>query len=391
MHRRSFLAASASALALVPLALAGARAHSVRPVQSANGGDGGRQIIISSLALSGTRANLQYALETMKGPRTVSFDPSLRGVVELPFQLTVPPDGGDLTLVGSPHVVFRGAPLRFDGTKNVKVSGLLFMPGDGAVGRPFEDRDCIQLLSDASDILIESSMFLWGTDENVSLYPTTGKDGVRRAPHNVEIKNCVIAEPLRHAGHPKGEHGYALLIGSGVKDVCIHGNLIADFQRRGPAIQDCANIQFVNNVVFGWGQVATRFTQPENKARNAVIAGNWYSSGGLAGQVPEAIGLEHIKHPGLELEIAGNLYADGSSADAVYWQDNPPEARPVISALKSVLACELVSAIDARRSVAASAGVLGDPHRGRLMAQLELGKAAIIDSQEEVGGYSAYL
>ena len=359
----------------------------IRPIQRATGGNDGRVMVVDTLEMKG-KSSLAYALKTARGARTIRFAPGLRGIIDLPYALRVPADGGDFTLEWSPDIVLRGAPLTLDSTKNFIIRGLISLPGDGVAGRQFEDRDCLQLLGDCSNGLVENGVFLWGTDENVSIYPTKGS-----APHNIEFRYNLVAEALRSAGHPKGEHGYNLLIGSGARDIAIHRNVIMNGLRRNPAIQDCLNVQVFNNVIAGWSQVAARVTRPEKRPteRHVIFASNVFSKLQVEGGVDYPIGLEHIKEPGLKLEIAGNLWLDGRNADSLHaksnvfpdfalsWDIVSPLCAPFNTQLKDILA-----------DVLGNVGVSGDPHRERLLAQIRLGKGGVIDSPSEVGGYAAY-
>src|SRR5690606_36956468 len=140
-----------------------------------------------------------------KGPRVCVFEVS--GTIRLSRDLIL--RNPNITIAGqtapSPGIMFRGGGLLIK-TSDVLVQHLRFRPGDDPGGVPPENRDALKIESDSpiSNIVIDHCSFAWAIDETASLWSGW---------NNVVLTNNIFAEALNDSLHPKGAHGYGVLLG----------------------------------------------------------------------------------------------------------------------------------------------------------------------------------
>jgi hypothetical protein len=135
-------------------------------------------------------------------------------------------------------------------THNVIIQHLAIRPGDARNGPKAVDRDAISIGAkaprSANHVVLDHLSLTWAIDENASTWsPTT---------HHVTIANSLIAEGLHRSIHPKGPHSKGLLIGDGSRFISIALNLLALNEERNPYLKPGTSTEFVNNVVYGWGE-----------------------------------------------------------------------------------------------------------------------------------------
>jgi hypothetical protein len=175
------------------------------------------------------------------------FDVS--GEILLSKELAV--DNGELTIAGqtasTPGIVLRGAGVLIRAS-DVIVEHLAIRVGDDPSGPKPGERDGLRIGADGrvvERVLVDHLSVLWGIDENVSV--------VGQAK-NITIRNTLIAEGLDVSIHPKGPHSKAILISPDSESISLLGNVIACNGERNPLVQPGSTIQFINNLVYGWGQ-----------------------------------------------------------------------------------------------------------------------------------------
>jgi hypothetical protein len=184
------------------------------------------------------------------GPRVVVFD--VGGVIQLksdlkifePFQ----------TIAGqtapAPGISLHGASLRIR-NHDIIVEHIAVRPGPSDSAKVNDNLDAIGIDGsgkaghDSYNVLLQNVSASWAVDEVVQLwYPTT---------RNVTVRNSIISEGLRNAGHPKGEHSMGLIVGRGVQDAEITGNLFASSMFRNPVIATGASAVVANNFIANPG------------------------------------------------------------------------------------------------------------------------------------------
>lgn len=207
------------------------------------GGRGGEIVKVTTLADSG-EGSLRWALEELDGPRIVVFD--VEGTIDLTDQIEI---NGEVTVAGQTApgegITITGARLRVV-ESDVIIRGLHIRPGDGE-GSEADDRDAISIGKEGSEVarvIIDSNSFSWATDEVVSTWG---------GPSDVTISNNIIAEALESSIHSEGDHSMGMLIGDGSQNITVVGNLFVSNQHRNPQLIDAQGVEFINNVVYNYG------------------------------------------------------------------------------------------------------------------------------------------
>ena len=209
------------------------------------GGRGGKEYVVTSLADDGSEGTLRHAVEA-EGPRIVTF--AVSGDIHLTAPLNI--DNPYLTILGqtapgegitirdhnifitADHVIMRYLRMRLGTAAKVEAD---------AVGA----RHCRHLIIDHCSIS-------WATDENASFYNLA----------DATIQWCIISEALNASVHHKGNHGYGGIWGG--RNVSFHHNLFAHNSSRNPRFDHPnlywnsdllhyrGTVDFANNVVYNW-------------------------------------------------------------------------------------------------------------------------------------------
>jgi hypothetical protein len=206
------------------------------------GGRGGQVIQITNTNDSGP-GSLRAAVEA-SGARYVVFTTGGNISLQSALHITNPyltiagqtaPGGGICLKDGS-----SGQTLRID-THDVIVRCLRIRPG------PSSPRDGVWI-NGGHNIIFDHCSVSWGVDENF----TASYDA-----HDITIQWSIISQALRNAGHSKGWHSMGLMFGSYVGDptgeISAHHNLLAHNLRRNPMIDIEGTLDYVNNVIYNWG------------------------------------------------------------------------------------------------------------------------------------------
>lgn len=213
------------------------------------GGRGGREYVVTSLADDGSEGTLRHAVEA-QGPRTITF--AVAGDIRLKAPLnirnpyisilgqTAPGEGITIrdhnVFIEADHTVIRYIRFRLGTEADVEADAL------GA-------KRC-------SNIMIDHCSISWATDENASFYDI----------NDATIQWCIISEALNASVHHKGNHGYGGIWGG--RNVTYHHNLFAHNNSRNPRfdhpgiyhgsqeLTGRGTVEFVDNVVYNWGMKA---------------------------------------------------------------------------------------------------------------------------------------
>ena len=201
---------------------------------------------ITSLSDRG-RGTLRACAEA-RGPRTCLFE--VGGVIQLSRAIRI--SSPFITIAGQtappPGITLTNAGLKI-ATHNVLVQHIAIRPGDAKAGENPSERDGIsigaQTPRSAHSIVIDHVSLTWAIDENISTaYPRT---------RDVTIANSIIAEGLHDSIHPKGPHSKGIMVGDESRNITIRGNLIAFNEERNPYLKPGTSVEFINNLVYGWG------------------------------------------------------------------------------------------------------------------------------------------
>jgi hypothetical protein len=209
---------------------------------------------------------------TLKGPRVVVFD--IAGVIHLKKDLKI--SSPYITMAGQtapdPGIILTGAALRIR-SHDVIIQHIAIRSGPAKTAKENDNRDALSIDGSSTDekrqsynVRVENITAAWSVDEAVSLwFPTT---------REVTVTNSIIAEALNHAGHPKGAHSMGLLIGSGVAEAQITGNLLVSNAFRNPVMVQGAEAFVANNLIYNPGQNAMHFYPKQGSAPTRITLVN---------------------------------------------------------------------------------------------------------------------
>ena len=368
------------------------------------GGRGGKVIRVTSLAASGP-GTLAEAIAT-SGPRIVVFE--VGGVIDLGKQ-TLRIEQPFLTIAGqtapSPGITLIRGGIDLV-THDVIVRHIRVRPGEaGAPKRGGPDVDAISTIG-AHDVIVDHCSLTWATDENLSASGTrfTGSTLAQwreGTSHRITFSNNLIAEGLAYSTHIKGEHSKGSLIHDNVQQILIVGNLYANNVERSPLFKGGVHGAIVNNLIYNPGQRAVHYNLiAEEWGANAPVPGEMTLVGNVlrAGpSTPQDIALLQFGGSGdLVLHARDNLAVDRlgrplpllarytTARARVIEVDAPPGgAAPGV---------EVVAPEDVQDRVIREAGARPwdrDANDSRIVADVIEGRGAIINSEQEVGGYPA--
>ena len=359
------------------------------------GGRGGKEYVVTSLADDGSEGTLRHAVEA-EGPRIVTF--AVSGDIHLTAPLnivnpyltilgqTAPGEGITIRdhniFITADHVIMRYLRMRLGSAAKVEADAL------GA-------RHCRYLMIDHCSIS-------WATDENASFYNLA----------DATIQWCIISEALNASVHHKGNHGYGGIWGG--RNVSFHHNLFAHNSSRNPRFDHPnlywnndllmyrGTVDFANNVVYNWRMKAIYggeegwFNVTDNYFRpgpaTSVVDGEW---------------IEFYVSPTTSM-IPGNFHISGNVYDiSAVRGENKPDTETIAANEKRYVevseepfavrvALDNEKAADAYKSVLKYAGASHkrDAVDSRIVKEVKAGKATfkgsvngfpgIIDNENDV-------
>lgn len=249
--------AVAVALAIVVSGIGAAPIQSAESVPALKAGavtrgglvDGVRIEHVTTLADDGP-GSLRAVLSE-RGAKVVVFD--VGGVIELKSDLRI--GWPNVTIAGQtapyPGILIKGAKIRIVAAdvvlQHISVHPMFNPLGPGVRGEidSLAVGECKRCAKQVSDVRIENVSAGWANDEVLGLWG----DKLKR----ITIRNSIIAEGFRNAGHPKGQHSMGLLIGEGIQAVEVTGNLFANNNRRNPVLGGGASAYVANNLIYNPG------------------------------------------------------------------------------------------------------------------------------------------
>ncbi|MCB0329679.1 MAG: hypothetical protein KDD70_08445 [Bdellovibrionales bacterium] len=146
----------------------------------------------------------------------------------------------------NPGVTLRGAGIAIEAS-DVVVQHLTVRVGDDPNGPDPRSLDGLRIGSEKDSVqhvIVDHLSVSWAIDENFSTIGDVQK---------TTVSSSIFAEGLNESIHPKGKHSKGLLVNGSTKEISLIGNLVAHNGERNPLIQAGARVQFLNNVVYGWG------------------------------------------------------------------------------------------------------------------------------------------
>jgi hypothetical protein len=318
---------------------------------------------VTTLDSSGP-GSLRRAVE-QSGPRLVVFEVS--GTIDLDEdRLTVEHDNCWIAgqTAPSPGITLVRADLRVDASDCV-VQHIRVRPGDAGNDSGWEP-DGLRTSDDTVNNIVDHCSVSWSVDEIVSPgYNAT----------DTTFSNCIAAEPLHDSTHPKGPHGYGMLVGDGSTGNTIVGNLFTHNVRRNVRLKSESEAVVANNIFDDYDAGTNT-----DEAGQFSIEGNGYQRGEDDPRLIEG---------GAKGDQQATAYlADNWAtfdAELTNGQLNRVDSRPIwpdgLAALRpgSVRSHDTVhaGARPADRTV----------HDERAVSDVRNATGGVVDSQSEVGGY----
>ena len=245
------------------------------------GGRGGEIYHVTNLNDSGT-GSLRDAVS--KEGRIIVFDVS--GVIELKSALSFK---GNNTILGQTApgegIQVYGDRITFSNASNLIVRHMRFRMG--ITGTSGADACGV---ANGTDMIFDHLSVLWGRDENFSV----SWDNKNTRPANITIQNSIIGQGLQ--SHSCG--GLIQTIGG----VTLYRNLYVENKTRNPKVKGLN--QFVNNVVYNWGNGGAYIMSDSEGDSWADIENNYFVKGPWNGSTdPFVRGIKTFRYFG-----AGNYY-----------------------------------------------------------------------------------
>jgi pectate lyase len=337
---------------------------------------GGAVIHVTSLADSGP-GSLRASFSA-PGPKVIVFD--VGGVIHLATDLKLATD--NTTVAGqsapAPGITLTGGSLRLRAS-NLVVQHIGVRPGPADTPQLNDNRDSLTIgggTHAVHDIRVENVSLSWSVDENADIADQASR---------ITVRDSIVAEALRNAGHPKGRHSMGMLINKDSQAVAVTGNLFASNMFRNPVIARGASVFVGYNLITDPGENAIHFYDvPGATPLRAAIEGNVVTAGSdsdrniTAVQIPDDMARTNSD---AVIYVSGNQAAPGevTNRGGFTLAGAPPVA----------LAQGLPPPADVRASVLRYAGARPgqrDAVDARIVAGAQSGTGRIIDNPADAGG-----
>jgi hypothetical protein len=367
------------------------------------GGRGGKILRVTTLAADGPGSFLE-AINT-DGPRIVVFE--VGGVIDFgrrEFKIGKP----FLTIAGqtapSPGITLLRTGVDVT-THDVVMQHLRIRTGTaGAAKRTGWEPDAFSGQG-AWNVIVDHCSLTWGVDENLSASGPrfTGKtpeEWRQGTSHRITFSNNIIAEGLADATHSKGEHSKGSLIHDNAADILIVGNLYAHNYERNPLFKGGVRGMVINNLIYNPGARAAHYNLIAEEWRGQpyqtgqmVLLGNVLRAGP---STPDDIALFMLGGSGdVEFYAEDNIAVDrlGRPLEKLGRYTTAPAKLVPIPKPALPQGVRPMAAVEVQDSVIRNAGARPwdrDPIDARIIADTIEGRGAIIDSEEQVGGYPQY-
>ncbi|QQR91355.1 MAG: hypothetical protein IPJ88_06420 [Myxococcales bacterium] len=364
------------------------------------GGRGGRVTFVTNTDNAGV-GSLRDALES-DGPRIVIF--RVGGLIQLDSAIKI--TNPYITVAGQTApgggIALANAGIEVK-THDVIIRGIRFRIGDNPNGPPGVDRDGIKISSGNNggpiyNVIVDHSSVSWGIDENISTWAKTvsGSTETFRQLDHVTIQWSIVAEGLYNSIHidegdtQPGPHSMGLLIGEGTESISVHHNLFAHNNDRNPNFKGALGGEFINNVVYNWGDGPTVTGSYPNSLH---IFANYYRSG--TDSRHDIFRFSDTPASNTKYYLLGNIRDDPNNDEYdSNWTfingDQNPSVNMMVFEPSGVAQSEAASAYD---EVLAYAGAI-HPYRDavdiRVIDDVQQLTGQIIDSQSDVGGWPSY-
>jgi hypothetical protein len=349
----------------------------------------GTQIITVTNLEDDGDGSLRWAI-AQKGPRVIVFE--VGGVIRVESDLRI--RNPDVTIAGQTApdtgITITGGSLRIN-THDVVVQHIAVRPGPADSKKLNDNRDGISINGKGANasysVRVENVSVGWSVDEALSTWYATTRD--------VTIRNSIVAEALRNAGHSKGQHSMGLLVGTRTTGIEVAGNLLASNVHRNPVMGAGASAFVANNYIVNPGLEAIHFYSHDGSKKvsrdptlatvvdNVVVAGPSSSKNLNAVRLPKDMA---TLSPDARLFIDGNVLK-GREGNAVVANSSklPLLKAPEVSAIgwKAMPAQDVATYV---LRYAGSQPAKRNAADARLLDAIAHGNERIADGLGDVGG-----
>ena len=290
-------------------------------------------------------------------------------------------------------------------TSDVTIQHIAVRPGDRSSGAPDALGTHRGSAGPVHHVVFDHCSATWAIDENLSASGPADVDSSKdpdATSHDVVLRDCLIAEGLMHATHPKGAHSMGTLVHDGVRNVTISGCLYAHNNERNPRLKGGTTATITGNVMYNWGSACIGIGSRGNQ-RILQPARAWVADT-IAIPGPDTRYRELIKHvdPGGEVTLRNNVVVgasrhpeqregsrerDASLSLSMTRGPSPREAGRGWSRTAGPGEGSAAATVARVLRTAGARPARRDPIDRRIVQSVIDGSGRIIDSQEEVGGY----
>lgn len=226
---------------------------------AALGGRGGEVYHVTSYELTGPGTFYDALTTVGDTPRTIVFD--ISGEITTP-QIILR-NKSNITIAGQTApgdgVTIRSNNIRFYDCSDIVIRYLTFRMGELSV------KDDAMYFEDCQNVIIDHSSFSWATDEVLSI---KSKDYENPRSKNITVQWSIISEALL-------THSMGGLIE--MNTITMHHNLYAHNNDRNPKTK--GQMDFVNNVVYNWGQFPYVAGGESGTKGYGNVVGNYFIAG----------------------------------------------------------------------------------------------------------------
>ena len=164
---------------------------------------------------------------------------------------------------------------------DVFVSHVKFRPGAESGWANCDNVDGLSLNSSTSEVynvVIDHCSVSWAIDENIQVYAETND------LHDITISNTLSSEALYNvACHSDSPRGMGLLIDTGVTDITLYRNLLANNSDRNPHMKNVDDYQIINNVIYNSSTRGIKLISSNSTTQEGTIRGNVAKKGPNSG------------------------------------------------------------------------------------------------------------
>lgn len=359
----------------------------------AKGGRGGDVYHVTTPADSGS-GSLRHGIESAKGPRTIVFD--ISGTIELKSELQIEKSG--ITIAGQTApgdgITLKDQCLALDNASDIIIRYIRVRLGDD--NKPAGSGPDTVSVNYSDNVILDHVSLSWGIDGNQDIRGCT----------NYTFQWSIMSEALNDSLHGKGPHAMSGSFRAPKSNISIHHNIFASSRNRHPTVGGSVVdpkwvIDFRNNVIYNQSgptnvcdnrvNVIANYWRPgpETPPNGPYIAvkahfpdkahgymnGNYFD--GQDFYTKHNYAAMDFNHTRLTLgsgyKYSGTL-DDWKVEDAYELGDYTPTTHTAQTAYKLVLA-------------KAGASLVRDDVDKRFFRDVKNRTGALIDSQDEVGGW----